>query len=125
MTTYVDLDLSFKPHPVTGDVLKKFDVEAAKQALRRIFFTEKFEKPFDPNFGLGIRGLLFENEDSTIVPILTRKIQEQLLEYEPRVVLDDLSVEFDENTLSLTIQFHVIGVPGSTQQVAYTLERIR
>jgi phage baseplate assembly protein W len=124
MPTYTDIDLSFGIHPITKDVLKKNDLESARQAIRRIFFTEQFEKPFDPYFGLGIRKLLFEQNDATMKPIVMRKITEQFINYDPRLVLDDLDFLQTDNGLDITVYFHVIGIAES-QKVNFTLERVR
>ena len=33
---YSDIDLNFLAHPVTGDVSKKYDVDAVKQSLKTL-----------------------------------------------------------------------------------------
>ena len=55
-----DLDLLFRVHPVTGDVVTRTDVEAVKRSVRNIVLTNKYERPFKPNFGTSLRELLFE-----------------------------------------------------------------
>ena len=48
---YKDLDLSFTPHPGTGDVGMKFDINSVKQSLRILLLTSNGERPF--NYILG------------------------------------------------------------------------
>ena len=57
---YSDLDLDFTRNPVTSDVVKLTDVEAVKRSVRNLVNTNKGERPFHPEIGCGIRGLLFE-----------------------------------------------------------------
>ena len=42
---YKDLDLSFTPHPGTGDVGMKFDINSVKQSLRILLLTANGERP--------------------------------------------------------------------------------
>ena len=48
---YSDLDLFMNPHPVTKDVTTKKDSDAIKRSVKNIILTNKFERPFKPNFG--------------------------------------------------------------------------
>ena len=50
---YVDIDLSFNAK-TNGDIFKKVDAAAVKQAVKNILTTGTGEKPFLPNFGGGI-----------------------------------------------------------------------
>ncbi len=123
--TYLDVDLSFGKHPGTKDVLKRYDVEAVKQSLRNLFLTNRFEKPFNPFYGLGIRSFLFENTSPVFAIILQKKIEEQILEFEPRAIIDDIIVNMDDsNFVSIELQFHVIG-NANQQSLNMSLERVR
>jgi hypothetical protein len=58
---YKDLDLNFTRNPVTNDILRIEDVDAVKRSVRNLVQTNFYERPFHPELGCGIRGLLFEN----------------------------------------------------------------
>jgi phage baseplate assembly protein W len=127
--SYIDLDLAFNRHPGTKDVTKKFDSEATKQAIRHIFLTNPFEKPFDPNFGIGLERLLFEQNDiatSITGNFLARRIREMVAYYEPRIVIDDLSVGVpqDENTVNIIFKYHTIHDP-IPDSVSFSFRRAR
>ena len=62
--TFKDINLSFKRHPVTNDVITIRDEDAIKRSVRNIVFTILGEKPFDPNFGSVINDSLFELDTS-------------------------------------------------------------
>ena len=110
---YSDIDLNFGANPLTGDVNKKYDVNAVKQALKNLILTQYYEKPFDPDYGSPIYGMLFENVD--IISANSLKVQLELVikKYEPRVRVENIEVEpmFDDNAFSVTIYFYVVGIP--------------
>lgn len=121
---FVDIDLSFKRHPGTHDVLKKYDIEAVKTALRNIFLYDKYEKPFDPTFGVNARSLLFESLSPALTAMVQKQVQNQIAYYEPRCVIDNLKISDDNNDLNIELYFHVTGYP-STQTVNIVVERVR
>ena len=57
---FKDINLSFKRHPVTNDVVAIRDEDAIKRSVRNIIFTILGEKPFEPEFGSIINEALFE-----------------------------------------------------------------
>ena len=57
---FKDINLSFKRHPVTNDVMTIRDEDAIKRSVRNIIFTILGEKPFQPNFGSAINESLFD-----------------------------------------------------------------
>ena len=59
-----DFDLSFRRHPSTGKLLMKKDDEAVKQSLKNLVLTNRYERPFRPEFGGDVRKRLFDNFDS-------------------------------------------------------------
>ena len=47
---FKDINLSFKRHPVTNDVVTIRDEDAIKRSVKNIIFTILGEKPFEPRF---------------------------------------------------------------------------
>lgn len=121
-----DLDLDFIRHPVSGDVSMKNNTEAIKRSLRNLVLTNPREKFFHPEIGSGVRNLLFENFTPVVKIKLERNIRTLVENYEPRVVLEDITVFFEErdNRLEVSIRFQVVGQPGSTN-LTFPLERLR
>ena len=60
---YRDLDLFFSKKS-NKDVNKVTDVEAVKRSVRNLMLLNTFEKPFHPEIGGDIRGLLFESQSN-------------------------------------------------------------
>ena len=123
---YKDLSLFFSRNPVTGDVSTVSDVQNIKRAVRNLVLLNTWDKPFHPEIGTNIRGSLFENFTPMTKIFLQRKIEEVLLNYEPRIDLQNVAVDDDQdnNRLVVDIYFYIVGVPGP-QKVSTFLERVR
>ena len=139
-----DIDLNFDRHPVTNDINTVEDAIAIKRSVKNLIQTNFYERPFHPELGCGVRGLLFENFSPVMNVLLKRKIEECLINNEPRIELtvilingdsfdegDEImnpnllnSGNMDENRLDVEIQFNIIGVPDP-QAVSISLQRLR
>ena len=124
--SFRDLDLDFTRNAVTNDVNVVEDVIAVKRSLRNLIQTNFYERPFQPELGCGVRELLFENFTPMTKVFLERKIEEVIVNYEPRVNLQNVAVDDDQdrNRLVVDIYFYVVGVPGP-QVVQTFLQRVR
>ena len=123
---YRDLDLNFTRNPVTNDITKIEDVDSIKRSVRNLVQTNFFEKPFHPEVGCGVRELLFENYTPLTGIFLKRKIEEVITNFEPRVSLNQITVddEPDRNRLKVSIYFYVVGVEDPVVVETF-LERLR
>lgn len=123
---YVDLDLDFMPHPVTKDVVLKYDEEAVKRSIRNLVLTNVFEKPFHPEISSNVTTLLFENYHPVITIRLRNDIERIIRDYEPRVRLISVNINPapDQNLLDIGILFQVTGF-NTTTSLSFPLERIR
>ena len=121
-----DIDLDFNRNAVTNDVAVVEDVVAVKRAVKNLIQTNFYERPFHPELGCGIRELLFENFTPMTKIFLQRKIEEVLVNHEPRIQLQNVAVDDDQdrNRLVVDIYFYVVGVPGP-QTVSTFLQRVR
>ena len=121
-----DIDLDFSRNAVTNDVNIVEDVIAVKRAVRNLVQTNFYERPFQPELGCGVRELLFEPFTPLTKIHLERKIEEVLVNHEPRVELQNVAVDDDQdrNRLVVDINFQVVGIPGP-QRVETFLQRLR
>jgi phage baseplate assembly protein W len=121
-----DIDLDFNRNAITNDVAVVEDVIAVKRSVKNLIQTNFYERPFHPELGCGIRELLFENFTPMTKIFLQRKIEEVLINYEPRINLQNVAVDDDQdnNRLVVDIYFYVVGVPGP-QVVQTFLQRVR
>ena len=106
---YSDIDLTFAAK-VTGDVYKKTDAAAVKQAIKNLIQTNHFEKPFLPKFGGNIREFLFELAYDDIKGDIKNNIIRAIQTYEPRAKVLKIGVNTrpDQNSLDVTLEFQVI-----------------
>ncbi len=116
---FKDINLSFKRHPVTNDVLTVSDEDAIKRSVKNIVFTILGEKPFQPNFGSVINNSLFELNTSLNEIRVSDEIKQSLLNYEPRIDNIDVTISIypDSNELNCTVQYDIVGIPAPTQEV--------
>lgn len=123
---YSDLNLSFTPHPITGDITRKTDVDAVKRSVRNIVSTNSYERPFKPNFGVNLRNKLFELDTSVFGKgRIANDIARQIEIHEPRVRnVKVLLNEVNRNELSMQISFKVIN-SLETEELEYVLTRTR
>ena len=124
--TFKDLDLDFGLNSVTKDVNKLTDAEAIKRSVRNLINTNNYERPFRPEIGSGIRGLLFEPMTELTSHFMQLKIAEVLNEYEPRISLSDIVINNQEDKNAYGVSIHFI-IKGSQEPVVVDtfLERLR
>ena len=116
---FKDINLSFKRHPVTNDVLTVSDEDAIKRSVKNIIFTILGEKPFEPNFGSVISDSLFELNTNLNEIRISDEIKQSLLNYETRIDNTEVTVSVypDSNELNCTLQYDIVGIPAPTQEV--------
>ena len=121
---YKDLDLSFTPHPITGDVATKSDSDAVRRAVRNIVMTNYYERPFKPSLGANIRGLLFELDTDRKLNRAKRRLAEAIEDFEPRVEKVRCVFQSEGNSLDVTV-FYNIKNGLSNQELQFTVNRTR
>ena len=110
-TIYSEVDISFKPHPTTGDIIKSKNATVIKQSMRQILQTRSNERLGHPEIGAGVQELLFEPIKQLTEKRLVRKIADSLRMLEPRCTIRDIIVigEPDRNTYRIKILFTMLG----------------
>ena len=116
---FKDINLSFKRHPVTNDVITVSDEDAIKRSVKNIIFTILGEKPFEPNFGSVISQSLFDLNTNLNEIRISDEIQQSLLNYEPRIdnIVVTASIYPESNELNCVVQYDIVGIPAPTQEV--------
>jgi len=89
---FKDINLSFKRHPVTNDVLTVSNEDAIKRSVKNIIFTILGEKPFLPLFGSVINQSLFDLNTNLNEIRISDEIKQSLLNYEPRIDNTEVTV---------------------------------
>tara|TARA_Y100001970_G_C14185347_1_gene832278 strand:- start:1520 stop:1912 length:393 start_codon:yes stop_codon:yes gene_type:complete len=124
---FKDINLSFKRHPVTNDLIVVKNEDAIKRSVKNIIFTILGEKPYDPFFGSVINDALFELSTSLNEIGIAEKIKSSLARYEPRI--DDIVVNStitpDSNEVNVTVSYEIVGFPSPSQRVDVILQPAR
>lgn len=123
---YSDLDLDFIAHPTTGDVVRKVGNDAIKRSVRNLILTNFYDRPFRSYIGSNANKLLFENATAMTANFLKDAILEVIGNYEPRVKIDQLDIQFDEdnNGYNVTIRYIILNRMEPVT-INIFLERIR
>jgi len=117
--SFKDINLSFKRHPVTNDLVAITNEDAIKRSVKNIVFTILGEKPFSPNFGSFVSESLFELNTSYDSIALEDEIQSVLYQFEPRIdnISVTVSIVADSNEMNATVQYDIVGIPSQSQIV--------
>lgn len=110
---YSDIDCTFTPKPTTGDIYKKTDAAAVRQAVKNLIMTDRGSIPFRPYYGGNLEGMLFalstELEEDDIEDAIRLAIKNN----EPRAEVREVTALFNEDTYSLSVRlvFAVVNTP--------------
>ena len=90
---------------------------------RNIVFTQPGEKFFQPEFGSRVTESLFDIADGVSALTIRDEIRSSIINYEPRVKLLDVTVipNPGENEMNVTIEYEIVGLDISPQQLDFVL----
>jgi len=123
---YSDIDLAFLSHPITGKLTRKINRQAVRQSVKNLILTNHYERPFKPEIGCTIRGLLFENFRPGLKEDIARTIQETIENHEPRAKLIQVQIDEkpDDHVIAISIVFSIINI-AEPETLDLLLERVR
>lgn len=85
-----------------------------RDELIQLILTNPGERAFLPEFGGGVRRLVFENASETIAGVTKARITQAISRWlGQRVTLEDLQVTIDNSTLEIQIQYRIAGTKDS------------
>ena len=119
LRAFKDINLSFKRHPVTNDVVTIRNEDAIKRSVKNIIFTILGEKPFMPQFGSVIGESLFDLDTNLNEVRITDEIRTSLVNFEPRIDIIDVVVQVypDSNEMNCVVEYEIVGMTAETQIV--------
>ena len=123
---YADIDLTFNPSPVTGDIALRYDSNAVIDSIRNLLLTNFYERPFQPDLGSNLTGLLFEPANNLTANLIDAEIRNVISNYEPRCTINSLQViaAQDQNSFSVNLEVY-IGNNTDTTTINLILQRNR
>ena len=124
---YIDLDLFFNKKTTSKDISKVTNIQAVKRSVRNLVLTNHYEKPFHPEIGSGVRGMLFELMTPITAQILAKKVEDVIENFEPRARLISVRAvpDLDRNAYEVSVQFYVVNMPTELADLTVFLERLR
>ena len=125
--SFKDLNITFKKHPVTNDVVVSKDASAIKQAIVSLLLTNKGERLMNPKYGSDIRNYLFEPLDYGTAAQIKGNIQSTIDRFEPRIRVLQISAtpNFDDNGFDITMTYSIVGTDTPPVTVDFFLSRTR
>lgn len=110
MATYRDFDLSFKAHPVTGDLVMRNDVSAVIQSIKNLVLFVQEDVIMRPGMYGGVGSALFELKTGLFLHNIKNKVKQAVERYEPRVELKSLNVldGTDPNSIRIELTFYLL-----------------
>jgi phage baseplate assembly protein W len=119
-----DLSISFSQNPTTNDFGTVKNENSIKQSIRNLLLTSLGERPFQPEIGSKLAGLLFEPYDAFLEEDIKEEIYNTVQRLEPRVQLQDVRIYSaeDNNELNVEIDYTIVG-QSIIQTVEFLLER--
>lgn len=123
--TSSDIDLTFAKR-TNGDVFKKSDAAAVKQAVKNLLLTNYGEKPFKPLFGGDLNRFLFELSDEFDEFEVQDRVASAISNYEPRAAVRSVSARIDPDNynVNITVRFQVVTTLENVE-INVSLTRLR
>ena len=124
--SYKDLSFDFTANPQTGDVATVKDAVSVKRGIKNVLLTAPFERLFQPEFGSGIKNILFEPMTPLTEQRLSDACADAIEAWEKRASVINISVISEEeyNRYRVAIKFN-INNSLETEQVDVFLNRER
>ena len=125
--SFKDINITFKKHPVTNDLVVSRDASAIKQAIVNLLLTNKGERLMNPDYGSDIRSYLFEPLDFGTASQITGNIRYTIDRWEPRISILNLSAtpNFDDNGFDVEMTYEIRGTDDPPVAVDFFLARTR
>ena len=125
--SFKDINITFKKHPVTDDLVVSRDASAIKQAIVNLLLTNKGEKLMNPEYGSNIRSYLFEPLDYGTASQITGNIRYTIDRWEPRISVLNINAtpNFDDNGFDVDMTYEIRGTDDPPVTVDFFLARTR
>jgi len=125
--SFKDINITFKKHPVTNDLVVSRDASAIKQAIVNLLLTNKGERVMQPDYGSDIRSFLFEPLDFGTAVQIKNSIKYCLTTFEPRIAVNGIEVlpSYEDNGFDVELTYSIRGSDNPPVTVDFFLARTR
>lgn len=124
---FKDISATFQSNPLNSDIIALKNENAISRSIRNLILTKLGDKPFQPDLGSEVYESLFETLDQITASSIQQQIENTIIKYEPRVELKDVLVNANipNNAFDVLINYEIIGIEASRQQITFALEITR
>ena len=124
---FKDISATFQTNPLNSDLIALKNENAISRSIRNLVLTVPGDKPFQPDLGSEVYESLFETLDQITASSVQQQIENTIIKYEPRVDLRDVTVtaNIPNNAFDVLIDYEIIGIEASRQQITFALELTR
>ncbi len=106
---YTDFDLSFTPHPITGDIVPLNTKDSIAQEMRNLILTMHYERKYRSEIGCNIYHGLSEPNSIITKRALESDIRTVLNKYCLRADVKEVSIsDYDDRTYNIIILYEPI-----------------
>ena len=109
-----------------GRLARSAGEDNVRQSIRLILLTEPGERLMREAFGCGLRAFLFEPNTVTTRELIRQRIAQALGRWEPRVAVEDVTVEPDPDSdrlVAVTLVFRLVATGRDT--AGRTVQRVQ
>jgi len=107
-------------------------IEAVKNNIRNLLLTEAGERIMQPDFGLSLKNVLFEQVDDSLVMAIQDEIVNKVNFWLPFVIIKDIIIRemdtdgigYDKNTISIKVIFSIKQDPTTLNSIQVSLTSI-
>jgi phage baseplate assembly protein W len=116
---------SFWSEGGSGRLLGSHHLEGnIRQSIRVILYTEKGERPFQPEFGSRLSQFVFRSAEASLLQKLSQEVQDCLERFEPRIEVDHIHCEGsdpDGHQIMIHLKYRILET-GSHQSLSLPLQ---
>ncbi len=95
--------------------------EDIHQSILIIMGTEPGERVMRPDFGVGLNRFVFEPANTTTMALIKTRVNESLIDWEPRIEVVEVSVTLDANERNLLLMevTYRVRAPNTLHNLVY------
>lgn len=122
----VGLAYPFSAFATTGSIPFKLNYTTREQINSNLiiwFTTSQNERPLNPNYGGGLKSILFDNITTQTYDLIEKRIKDDLSIYFPEVNLKNLEVleDIDNNSIKVVMSYTVFNNDEDSLELNFNL----
>ena len=96
--------------------------ETVKQNFINLIMTVPGERIMNPDFGVGVHQILFENEKSEVVELFKERLVDQAQKYLPFIKITNTKIDLVEHTMNIAISYYISSL-GISEALSLNIDK--